>query len=340
MWPGTILAAVVGLIALFWRDDLSECSPTILIFHLIAFMASVFAYHAGLAAIVVIPIALLSRRRRLALLAIFTGALCIIPEALPPASNIWRTFGLITIVPPRDSILLFSANLMYGQGDATSLLAQIAREQPDVIVFQEWTHPDDPNSSTGSIHAALTPDYPYSIQAPQSDAFGQAIYSKRPFLESPRIIPTTPPSPTQRWLGFRDPQISCAISVADQTLRITNVHIFPPIGLNAFAEQRRAARAFANWCQTPQGPNVLVGDFNATTRSGIITTLQHAGMRSVHTLAGSWRGRTWPRVGSLRFAPGIRIDHVLVSSGIRVFESRTGEDFGSDHRPVITRIGR
>ena len=58
-----------------------------------------------------------------------------------------------------------------------------------------------------------------------------------------------------------------------------------------------------------------------------------------YSLAGWGRGATWRSVGLLRWAPGLRLDHIYLSEGLTCSECYTGNRTGSDHRPVVARIG-
>jgi endonuclease/exonuclease/phosphatase (EEP) superfamily protein YafD len=64
-------------------------------------------------------------------------------------------------------------------------------------------------------------------------------------------------------------------------------------------------------------------------------------MRSAHELVGFGLSNTWgPRwYPSLNWLPGVRIDHIWLSSELTATSSAVGLDTGSDHRPVIADIG-
>jgi endonuclease/exonuclease/phosphatase (EEP) superfamily protein YafD len=141
--------------------------------------------------------------------------------------------------------------------------------------------------------------------------------------------------------GFAEPQVTVAVMVGAHELRITNVHLLPPVGRMYFAEQRAGAKRLAQWASDStrvDRPDVLLGDFNAPPRTGIAAAMGAAGLVDAQGAAGWWRGTTWPRVGSLAWVPGLRLDHVFLRDTVECVEIRVGEDFGSDHRPVIAKL--
>ncbi len=320
-WAGLVVGAGIQAVALVWMDRCGEASGGLLALHYLAFMCGTFAYHAGLGMVPIAGLALIARRRRLLIASVAVLALGIAPEA----ATLWpRSFQERS----GETLKIMSVNLMYGRGDAEALLAQIEREKPDVVVFQEWTA-----GAGETLRDALGRTFPHSSEQVRDDAFGQAVFSKRPFAAEPRPFPALN--------GFFEPQICFGVDVGGRTMRITDVHLLPPVGFAYFNEQRKAARRYGDWC-TDEGrndrPDVLVGDFNAPGRTGVIRALGNAGLTDAHDAAGWWRGSTWPRVGVLAWAPGLRLDHAMIRGTVECVEARTGEDFGSDHRPVIVRV--
>jgi len=79
-------------------------------------------------------------------------------------------------------------------------------------------------------------------------------------------------------------------------------------------------------------PAIVVGDLNATPWSNAFSGLGHAGL-----LRATGLKPTWPAIG-LGWM-GIPIDHVLVTPHWSVMERQIGPNIGSDHLPVMVRIG-
>lgn len=324
LWMVTIAAALPVGVALVWQDGLGPVQGRLLDAHHFAFMAQTFAFHAGLAACCACAMGMVLRRRRLATVALFVGLFGAGPD-------VWRSVSGQPDTIARTSLKLMSVNLMYGDVDYQSLRLQIFREAPDLILFQEWTP-----SAIKELRPDFREAYPHTIEFPRDDAFGQAIYSRREFVGTPRIHPSVP--------GWSEPQISVVVDLDGRALRVQNIHLLPPVDSKFFAQQRAGALALAAAASGPadERPHVLMGDFNAVYGSSVIRAIRRAGMIDAQASAGGWRGgrgSTWPRLGVLRFAPGLQLDHALVDPILAIGEARVGEDFGSDHKPVIVRIG-
>jgi endonuclease/exonuclease/phosphatase (EEP) superfamily protein YafD len=76
----------------------------------------------------------------------------------------------------------------------------------------------------------------------------------------------------------------------------------------------------------------------------VLRRLRAAGLVEAHgrgrrgASAGRWRGTTWPRTGALRWAPGIRLDHVLHAPALVCDYAAVCADVGSDHAPIVARF--
>ena len=320
-WAVSVGAAAAMVFAWVWPARLAETGRAHVLISWAAFLVLTFWFHIGLALLPVAMFALALRMRRLlgltaVLLAVTLGpaAWSLRPRGAPPAAG--------------DSLVVMSANLFFGDMRDADLLDQIARFKPDVILFQEYTPTVAPR-----LRAALGERYPHVVEDAREDAFGQAVYSKRPFLGPPRLYPPGP--------GWSDPQIRTAIDLAGRPLPVMNIHLVPPAGFDLVREHRVQAANLAGLVReelSVGGAMVLSGDFNATTLSPHLRALRAAGVRGCHEEGGRGRGSTWPRRWRKRYLPGIRLDHILISDALVCSEAFTGGDFGSDHLPVLARL--
>ena len=233
-----------------------------------------------------------------------------------------------------------SVNLMYGRTDPFATLAQIDKVNPDVVVFQEWT-----TAAEKGLLSALNARFPHRALTTRDDAYGQAIFSKLPFVEPVR---TYPPRRDQTSHTWSVPQMRAVVHIAgDPALPVVlyNVHLLPPVGLEYIKEQRAQAAALATLAdeETMAGNRViLAGDWNATPGTAHLDAIETKGYRAAFGRALG-RCATWPRTGRLRHVPGIQLDHVYyggASSGRRLMADDGGacDDIGSDHRPVWARF--
>ena len=84
-------------------------------------------------------------------------------------------------------------------------------------------------------------------------------------------------------------------------------------------------------------PLLVVGDLNATWYDWHFQALLALGLRDVAVVAGQGWRMTWPR-DQQPVVPYLRIDHVLISRGVRVQSYRLGDGRGSDHHPVLVTL--
>lgn len=327
-WTCLALAAPAMLLGRFWPTDLDHTGRAHVLMSWVAFMAGTFEFHIALAAAAAFLFALLLRRRTLALVAAIVAA-----GGLAPAAWSYRPRTLDTI--QGQPLCVMSVNLLYCRADLEVLAEQVARVKPDVILFQEYTVAGAP-----ALRSAFQSEFPYAAEHAESDAFGQAIYSRRPFSAPPRPFPPD----EDKGLTWVRPQILAVIEHEGKQLGLLNIHLWTPISLGNVIEQRQQAAAIRRHArQLLDGKTVdglvIAGDFNATERSPHLHALTDHGFTSALDAMARGRAGTWPRKKIIRFAPPIRLDHILVSEGLGVVWATVETDNGSDHRPVAARVG-
>lgn len=324
----TILAAFLAFtFAYALPARLADTSRAYTLASLAAFMVRTFTFHAGLALLLIALAAFALRQRRaliaaagLAIFALAPTLWSLRPRATPPPST-----------APRLTVM--SANLLVGHADVAPVLDAIAAHDPDVICFQEYT-PD----KSARLRPALADRYPHVIEALRDDAFGQATYSKLPFVQPPILYPPAELRDHARAggiVGLRNPQIRAVLSLDNREVVVQNIHLVPPVGIAYHAEQRQMTQWLADWARSESRPTILAGDFNATPESVLLRTLHDAGLRSAHAAVAPGRGATWPDQSFLRFFPGVRIDHILATRHLRPVASRVTRSIASDHRAIV-----
>ena len=299
----------------------------------LAFMGRTFTLHAALAMVFFAAIALLMRMRVAATLC---GVLAV-GFAMPVLSLLAFRKPDARPVDPSRELRIVSMNVLLTNPDAQAAIAFIRDKNPDVILVQEHTP---------AWHKAMADEfaheYSFIVNEMRGNAFGQAVFSKRPFVEEPvKYLSARTQATSDRVtgvIGLHDPQIRVVIDLAGTPVVIQNVHVVPPADVSLFREQRAQVAELAAIAKSENRPLVMAGDFNATANSRLVTKLLDDGMRDANAVAGSGLSHTWPDIGPLRFLPGIRIDHVLTSSNIRVHEHLVGPSIGSDHRPLFVCI--
>lgn len=234
---------------------------------------------------------------------------------------------------------------MDGRYSPQRIARVIARQQPDVVCLQEL---DRGRGRSGHIDqveriaAALKTEYHFHAVTEIDDGhFGNAILSRHPARE-------VDAGPLPRWRARLGQEgrgvIWAAIDVGGETLHVLNTH------LSIHERERRLqidGLLGERWLGHPtlrdaaeRGAVVVCGDFNAPGRSRNLARLHGVLRNAVSPGSQSTAGpdlNTWSSRIPMR-----RIDHVFVSSSIRVQGvhvprsqlSRTA----SDHLPVVVDL--
>ena len=220
--------------------------------------------------------------------------------------------------------------------DVGRVAAVIAAEAPDIVALQEV---DVGRARTGGVDQAhrlaerlgMTSRFNAAFKV-EEELYGDAVLTALPVrLIKAGPLPGSPPIPRLEPRGA----LWVAIEVADgREIQVINTHL----GLVPREQQMQAAAlAGAGWlgAAARRDPLILLGDLNATSRTVAYRTLA-AHLRDAHGAPGARVGRvaTFPSA-----MPVLRIDHVLVSAGIRI--RRLAAPFtplarlASDHLPLV-----
>jgi endonuclease/exonuclease/phosphatase (EEP) superfamily protein YafD len=306
----------------------SGSAPVRAVFWL-AFMGRTFSFHAGLFLLGFTLLAMLARCRRLALASLLTAAVLLTPwlRSLMPTTN-------ALTAPTTPTLTVLSANLLRGTTISDALLDEIRRVSPDVILFQEYTP-----AHAATLALTLADDYPHRHEAMRDHAFGQAVFSRHPFLEPPIDAPHAAlrTDPTTRFggvVGVQNPHIRVVVPLADTPVVVQNIHFPPPTRPTYLAEQRRMNAWLIEDARRETRPFLAAGDFNSTPESLNARDLRAAGLTESFPAAATGRGATWPASGLFALAPGVRIDHLWHTPKLRCIHAEVCAPNDSDHHPI------
>lgn len=327
IWISLTCVSIAIVFSRLLPANLDSSNALFLFLSYLAFMIRTFTFHMGIAVAIVTIVACILRVKR-AILACFVllvitlgpALLSLRPREIAPAGS-------------SPALRVLSANLLVDHANVDRLLDLVRRENPDILLFQEYTA-----AKNEKLRPALEAEYPYIADANRNDAFGQAVYSKLPFAAPSVLFPPAELGSNSRTggvVGLRDPQIRVVISFAGRDLVLQDLHLVPPIGVSYHHEQRQMAKWLASWAKDEPRPKIMAGDLNATPDSTILDALHNAGMHQAHAEAGRGRGVSWPYLGLLRYAPGIRIDHILASNQLRCVDSHVAGFIDSDHEAIV-----
>lgn len=202
--------------------------------------------------------------------------------------------------------------------DYQTFFRQVAKENPDVVVVSEST-PVWAKVLSDNLKAK----YPYFDKGFKSEL---AFYSKYPIVLS-----------EIRKIVFieRKRLITKIVHPVLGEVTILLVHPVIPLYDESLAARNEELELYPQDLKEFDTPHILVGDLNCTRWSPYFDKLLKEG-----DLKNSENGfgykPTWPDVA---IKPVIAIDHVLVSKELSVKERRILANAGSDHLPVLVKLG-
>lgn len=224
------------------------------------------------------------------------------------------------------SLSVMTLNLHGDDTDAAALQRLLLEEDPDIVVLTEM--PYDISRRLGAAAAR----YPYKLQTGIGRGFEVLVLSKwRPesWHVDRSVVPWAPILVAD--LCAEDDRAGTASCV-----RVAGLHAPRPFGRYA-RRARNAALARAGTLAAGAGgrPGIVMGDFNlAPWAPSFATLLEATGLVDTGTMRGL--SATWMSRSPVF---GLFIDHILVSADVVTRESKVGPFVGSDHRPVIARLG-
>ncbi len=281
-----------------------------------AFFGRVFTFHAGLLLGAVAAVGLLVRSRSLAAAAALAAAVALAPTARaclprhpPPAAG--------------PAVRVMAMNTKYPNHDATDILAQVRRYNPDLLTVEEFAAP-----ARRALDAGLAGDYPYRCLRP-GGGIGLALYSRLPFDGEP---------PRSSFDGTRR-QIRAVVRIDGRRVAVYALHPISPRTLPRVLSNRLAIADLVDQLRREPLPVVLAGDFNFTADTPNAAALTGLGLTDAFDLAATGRGSTWPvKPRWAAWLPGVRIDHVYLSHALTATRYRTGGYTGSDHLPIVVDV--
>lgn len=295
-----------------------------------AFMGRTFAFHASLIALACAVVGVLGMRRR-RWLPVVLAAACLavawpevrlaIPRSGGPAAIAAEPAGAKSV----DTLRVQSMNLLFLSHESKKVLAQIEAADADVVLMQEYHQDWDL-----TLYPKLHEKYPYDYRPLREGIYGQAVYSKRPFVGGPKLLR----------LHHKDycPQIGVTVEVGGREVEIWNIHLISPSGPEEIERQWEQMGVLEVPIERRRTPMVLMGDFNSTTMSWNAEKLRSLGLVEAHAAVGRGRGATWPVYPVLSYLPGVRIDQAWGSKEVEWVSSRVGGETGSDHLPNVVEF--
>lgn len=229
----------------------------------------------------------------------------------------WFAPALIGGQPDRaegsQSLRVLSLNLLGGEADAQQVIRMARRDEVDVLVLTEAT----PQAVSALTKAGLERRWPHRAGAAAGGAAGTIVASRYPVTDE-QELPT-------RFGTWR-----MTLAAPDGDLSLIAAHPTPPTRRGDWADDLSVLVAAAH-----DGPDLIVGDLNATPDHRPIRLLADAGLRSASERANAGWAPTWPANGRFfGLPPLVQIDHVLTGPSLTVLEVETHQVSGTDHLAV------
>jgi len=222
---------------------------------------------------------------------------------------------------PVAEFVVIQSNLQHGNQQYDKLFKLVEQASPDLLVLLEVDE-----AWQKELHV-LDHRYPFQQVIPRHDNFGIAILSRWP-LHNIKVLQLDP---------MFTPSIQADVAMGEHTITLLATHPVPPINQQLYLarnEQFNNISLLAN--QRRQYPMMIIGDFNSSMWSDDYQILlQGSGLKNVRQGFGILP--TWP----VNIPPlMIPLDHTLISSGLRTLSVHTGTEIGSDHLPLVMRLGK
>jgi endonuclease/exonuclease/phosphatase family metal-dependent hydrolase len=258
----------------------------------------------------------------------------------------WRLMPM-DASPPGTTLRVVSYNIKALNARETvdgfdNINREVRLHAPDIVALQ-----DAQNMLPLENEEAITVAAPL-FGLPHVRALGQYVIASRYPVRScstGKMGPLVKPEPQV--------YLHCQLDIEGKTLEVVTAHFLSPRsalmetrrgvmeGINDWIDNLRAryseAQKLLQAVSPMPRPLLVLGDLNAPEGSLVLAELMRAGLRDTFAEAGRGYGYTYGHALS-RKTDFLRIDHILVSSGMSVLSSTVGGEEASDHSPVVAEI--
>lgn len=219
-------------------------------------------------------------------------------------------------------VKVFYANVRGGSNfQFDEVLAEARAADPDVIIFVEMKR----DWWQELLRRQPLPDYPYGSNLAHKNFGDVGVFSRLSVRRMEEVIVE------RRGTLVLDIRLDQG-AAARSELKLVALHsprpnVGPSDDYYVFWDRILSVLARSD------GPEVVIGDFNATQHSRVYRQLLALGLRSAHEDCGRGYATTWPN--SAQPFPPIRIDQAMLSPEVECVSIREGTGPGSDHKPLI-----
>jgi endonuclease/exonuclease/phosphatase family metal-dependent hydrolase len=227
------------------------------------------------------------------------------------------------IVPAQFTVMTY--NIGNGLVKPERLAALLQGVPADIVALQEVTR--------AQAEALKSAERDYAYQAVHGSGIpGKAILSRFKIVETEPLV-----------LYPERPDFRVTLEVQSRRLNVFIAHPLPPrihsTGFHFKHGTRTQIMRLGEMASTGDA-SVLMGDFNMTDQHEQYAMLRQRGLTDAFRAAGRGAGLTLPlRWGGIRLIPVVRVDYIWHSAHFNTHAAWLGQDAGSDHVPVLARLG-
>ncbi len=218
-----------------------------------------------------------------------------------------------------ETLTVVFANTYWKNESMETLISGIQAMEADIIFLEEI----QPQQFEEVL--AQLPEYTFSYHEPVDFAFDMGVLSRVPVQDY-----------TTHYFLPAVPLLEVVVMVNNQELHLLGVHPHSPVTAKYTAERNVYLERLFEYVHTSDNSIVMGGDFNITQFSPVYRELLRDS-RMIDTQKQFKLLSTWPTYVPTWVA--IPIDHVFVSPDVIVRERYRGENTGSDHWPIVVKVG-
>lgn len=278
-------------------------------------VAQALAPWAGVAGLPLAVVAALTRRPRTAGGGLAVGAAGVAMRRWVAGAPAPTTLG-----PAGGDVRIGHFNVWFDNRDPVAAAATLAALDVDLLVISELT----PRLTRLLVEKGVADAYPYRLDRPRRLAEGMAVWSRHPLVELDRD-------------AISHERIRASVDVpGGPPILVDAVHTRSPIHYAAHwsADLTRLA---ADW--SPDGPALMLGDFNAAWTHPGFRAIARRDWRDAHRALGVGGRNSW-RIDLRWVRPFVRLDHALVNDDLDIVAVDDMDLPGSDHRGFVVTVRR
>ncbi len=279
-----------------------------------------FRLHLSVASIIIVPTLSIILSWRWTSIAILLASFNYWTSIGFPHSNTALAEPIFSDPTPTQLLKIISLNTLYLAKNDKQIIAFIEHEQPDIILMQEvppWKK---------DVLEHLKQLYPWQEHCATPTQCEVALLSRHPWQYSKSGI-----------YGKEGGAMALArFGPEFHNLTVASIHLRWPFKSPQYSNLSTAYKQLG----IHDEPLLIGGDFNSTAWSTVLKKFSlSTHLKPVGKFQATWPVRS-PRTGRSYtwLFPQFQLDHIFVSTDIKVLNFQRGDDIGSDHLPLISEI--